>query len=310
MSPGARTGLNRSSQHWLVVPRVGAGSALRLVCSSRGSSAVDCSVQRDRSWISVMTSASQARRIARLVGAAGRHRKNPDGATARIRQHRLVPWPSLASVSTTGKMSFGRTTRPWPNSSEARLTVASSASSSVIRCRAARSCADSTVGVPDSSPLSILSWRTHRYTVAADTPIPAATSSALRPERTCSTTIARNCGAYEWACLPPQGRPPFSQAKSTQRGPHQAGQSQGSGQSSSDAVRASCARQDHSGGAGSIEVMSKSSSRRFPVTITQLPVTRCQICHRTIAYRPGNLSEVLTEHYRRAHPEALGAPSR
>ena len=51
--------------------------------------------------------------------------------------------------------------------------------------------------------------------------------------------------------------------------------------------------------------MSKSSPRRFPVTVTQLPVTRCQICHRTVAYRPGNLTEVLTEHYRRAHPEAL-----
>jgi hypothetical protein len=62
-------------------------------------------------------------------------------------------------------------------------------------------------------------------------------------------------------------------------------------------------------GAGIIEVMSNARSRRFPVTITQLPVTRCQICHRTIAYRPGNLSQVLTEHYRRAHPEALGVPS-
>src|SRR6266702_396654 len=30
-----------------------------------------------------------------------------------------------------------------------------------------------------------------------------------------------------------------------------------------------------------------------------------QICHRTVAYRPGNLSEVLTVHYRRAHPETL-----
>ncbi|HLK73177.1 MAG TPA: hypothetical protein VKU77_05970 [Streptosporangiaceae bacterium] len=39
-------------------------------------------------------------------------------------------------------------------------------------------------------------------------------------------------------------------------------------------------------------------------------VTRCQICHRTVAYRPGNLTEVLTEHYRRAHPEALGLESR
>ena len=58
-----------------------------------------------------------------------------------------------------------------------------------------------------------------------------------------------------------------------------------------------------------MEAMSKSSSRRFPVTVTRLPVTRCQICHRTVAYRPGTLSEVLTEHYRRAHPEALSIPS-
>jgi hypothetical protein len=55
--------------------------------------------------------------------------------------------------------------------------------------------------------------------------------------------------------------------------------------------------------------MTSSRSRRFPVTVTHLPVTRCQICHRTVAYRPGNLSEVLTEHYRRAHPEALAIPS-
>jgi hypothetical protein len=56
--------------------------------------------------------------------------------------------------------------------------------------------------------------------------------------------------------------------------------------------------------------MSTTQSRRFPVTITHLPVTRCQICHRTIAYYPGNLSEVLTDHYRQAHPQALGIPSR
>jgi len=56
--------------------------------------------------------------------------------------------------------------------------------------------------------------------------------------------------------------------------------------------------------------MSKSSSRRFPVIVTQLPVTRCQICHRTVAYRSGSLSEALTEHYRRVHPEALGISSR
>ena len=56
--------------------------------------------------------------------------------------------------------------------------------------------------------------------------------------------------------------------------------------------------------------MSKSSSRRFPVTVTQLPLARCQICRRTVAYRPGSLSQTLTEHYRRTHPEALGLPAR
>jgi hypothetical protein len=56
--------------------------------------------------------------------------------------------------------------------------------------------------------------------------------------------------------------------------------------------------------------MSKSPSRRFPVTVTHLPVTRCQICQRTIAYRPGTLTAVLTGHYRRAHPEALDPASR
>ena len=56
--------------------------------------------------------------------------------------------------------------------------------------------------------------------------------------------------------------------------------------------------------------MNKSPSRRFPVTVTHLPVTRCQICHRTVGYLRGScLSEVLTEHYRRAHPEALGLSS-
>jgi hypothetical protein len=56
--------------------------------------------------------------------------------------------------------------------------------------------------------------------------------------------------------------------------------------------------------------MSKSSSRRFPVTITHLPVTRCQLCRRTVAYRPGTISDALTEHYRRAHPETLDLASR
>jgi hypothetical protein len=56
-------------------------------------------------------------------------------------------------------------------------------------------------------------------------------------------------------------------------------------------------------------VMSNPSSRRFPVTVTRLPTVRCQICERTIAHRPGKASEVLTEHYRQAHPEALGLTS-
>jgi hypothetical protein len=75
--------------------------------------------------------------------------------------------------------------------------------------------------------------------------------------------------------------------------------------------RPSGTRQDHSCGAGIMEVMNtpRSRTRRFPVTVTHLPVTRCQICHRTVAYRPGNLSEVLTEHYRQAHPEVLAIPS-
>lgn len=56
--------------------------------------------------------------------------------------------------------------------------------------------------------------------------------------------------------------------------------------------------------------MSKPASRRFSVTVTQLPVTRCQICRRTVAHRAGNLTEVLTGHYRRAHPEAVELESR
>ena len=56
--------------------------------------------------------------------------------------------------------------------------------------------------------------------------------------------------------------------------------------------------------------MSKFTFPPFPCDRTHLPVTRCEICRRTVAYRPGSLSEVLTEHYRRAHPEVLGVPSR
>ena len=51
--------------------------------------------------------------------------------------------------------------------------------------------------------------------------------------------------------------------------------------------------------------MSRSDSPRFPVTVTRLPVTRCEVCGRTLAHRPGQASAVLTKHYLRMHPEAL-----
>jgi len=53
--------------------------------------------------------------------------------------------------------------------------------------------------------------------------------------------------------------------------------------------------------------MDTSSSARFPVTITRLPVVRCQICHQTVAHKPGRASAVLTDHYRRVHPDLLTA---
>ena len=59
-----------------------------------------------------------------------------------------------------------------------------------------------------------------------------------------------------------------------------------------------------------MKAMSSPGSRRLPVAVTRLPVTPCQIRRRTVAYRPGGLGEVLTEHYRPAYPEALGFPPR
>jgi hypothetical protein len=55
--------------------------------------------------------------------------------------------------------------------------------------------------------------------------------------------------------------------------------------------------------------MSKSGSRSFAVTVTHLPVTRCQICYGGVAYRPGKIREFLTDHYRRPHPPRLGIRS-
>lgn len=51
--------------------------------------------------------------------------------------------------------------------------------------------------------------------------------------------------------------------------------------------------------------MSTSNARKFPVTVSRLPLIRCQLCQRPMACRPGEASAVLTEHYRREHPGEL-----
>jgi hypothetical protein len=64
------------------------------------------------------------------------------------------------------------------------------------------------------------------------------------------------------------------------------------------------------GSSGIVKVMTRSASKSFPVTVTQLPVTRCEICQRTVAYRPGEASEALTKHYKLLHKDALGEKPR
>jgi hypothetical protein len=51
-------------------------------------------------------------------------------------------------------------------------------------------------------------------------------------------------------------------------------------------------------------------SSRFPVTVRQLPLIRCQLCGRTMAHRPGTASDVLTEHYHRKHADILPGAER
>jgi hypothetical protein len=43
------------------------------------------------------------------------------------------------------------------------------------------------------------------------------------------------------------------------------------------------------------------TSRRFPVTVTQLPLVRCERCSKRIPHRPGEASDVLTKHYEKEH---------
>ena len=52
--------------------------------------------------------------------------------------------------------------------------------------------------------------------------------------------------------------------------------------------------------------MTRSATKSFPVTVTRLPVTRCEVCQRTVAYRPGQASAALTKHYQLVHKDALG----
>jgi hypothetical protein len=52
--------------------------------------------------------------------------------------------------------------------------------------------------------------------------------------------------------------------------------------------------------------MTRSAAKSFPVTVTQLPVTRCEICQRTVAFRPGEASAALTKHYEIRHKDMLG----
>lgn len=44
--------------------------------------------------------------------------------------------------------------------------------------------------------------------------------------------------------------------------------------------------------------------RSSPVTVRQLPLVRCSLCDRALAYQPGNVTDVLTTHYQREHPDA------
>ena len=77
------------------------------------------------------------------------------------------------------------------------------------------------------------------------------------------------------------------------------------------AWRACGARQGHCDGAGPHQ--RGAEQFKFPPLTGDLhpaPVARCQIGHRTVACRPGGLSEVLTGHCRRAHPGTAGLPSR
>jgi hypothetical protein len=49
----------------------------------------------------------------------------------------------------------------------------------------------------------------------------------------------------------------------------------------------------------------RTGRQSFPVVVSQLPLVRCSLCERTLAYHPGQATTALTAHYQREHPEAL-----
>jgi hypothetical protein len=56
-------------------------------------------------------------------------------------------------------------------------------------------------------------------------------------------------------------------------------------------------------------VMSR-TRKTFPVTVSRLPMIRCQVCGRSVAHPRTSPGVALTEHYNREHPELLGGDDR
>ena len=49
----------------------------------------------------------------------------------------------------------------------------------------------------------------------------------------------------------------------------------------------------------------KPQPRAFPVTVTQMPTVRCQVCGASVPHLKGQLTAVLTAHYEREHADLL-----
>ena len=55
-----------------------------------------------------------------------------------------------------------------------------------------------------------------------------------------------------------------------------------------------------------VVIMARSKTRKFPVTVTQLPLVRCSVCGRMLPHQKGAAADVLTVHYAQAHSDLLG----